>query len=216
VPIEDNQPIDQSEIERVSQVNDTQVGQPEKEPEESALEKEWREIKQQNEQDRTMTMNSNQPIQNFEHALHKNNDGSLNFYWFDAHEESYGSEIYLFGKVWQPETNSFVSCSVKVKGMERTLFALPKMKANKARGSLSEDEEKAQQQAMILDFNNLRKERFKQIPGFKCKFVSRKYAFEMPISHGEHKFLKIKYSAEYPPLPSNLTGNTFECIFGAN
>jgi hypothetical protein len=29
-----------------------------------------------------------------------------------------------------------------IKGMERTLFALPKMKGNKARGSLSEDEEK--------------------------------------------------------------------------
>ena len=38
----------------------------------------------------------------------------------------------------------------------------------------------------------------------------------MPITHGEHKFLKIKYPAENPPLPSNLTGNTFECIFGTN
>ena len=26
----------------------------------------------------------------------------------------------------------------------------------------------------------------------------------------------IKYPAENPPLPANLTGNTFECIFGAN
>jgi len=69
---------------------------------------------------------------------------------------------------------------------------------------------------MIIEFNELRKNRFKKIQAFKCKFVSRKYAFEMPISHGEHKFLKIKYSADLPPLPSNLTGNTFECIFGAN
>ena len=37
--------------------------------------------------------------------------------------------------------------------MERTIFALPKMKNNKARGSLSEDEEKVQQQSMILEFN---------------------------------------------------------------
>jgi len=28
--------------------------------------------------------------------------------------------------------------------------------------------------------------------------------------------LKIKYPAENPPLPANLTGNTFETIFGAN
>ena len=46
--------------------------------------------------------------------------------------------------------------------------------------------------------------------------VSRKYCFEMPISHGEHKFLKIKYPAEYPPLPAGLTGNTFESLFGFN
>lgn len=69
---------------------------------------------------------------------------------------------------------------------------------------------------MIIEFNDLRKTRFKHISSFKCKFVSRKYCFEMPIAHGEHKFLKIKYPAENPPLPSNLTGNTFECIFGTN
>lgn len=94
--------------------------------------------------------------------------------------------------------------------MERTLFALPKIKNNKARGTLSEDEENPKpsifchykglnvlQQSMMIEFNNLRKNRFKHIPGFKCKFVSRKYCFEMPITHGEHKLLKIKYPAEH-------------------
>lgn len=145
-----------------------------------------------------------------------NADGSLSFYWLDAHEENYGADIFLFGKIWQPEVNQFVSCAIQVKGMERTLFALPKMKNNKARGTLSEEEEMQQQQSMVIEFNNLRKNRFKNITAFKCKLVSRKYAFEMPIAHGEHKFLKIKYPAENPPLPANLTGNTFECIFGAN
>jgi len=55
--------------------------------------------------------------------------------------------------------------------MERTMFALPKMKNNKARGSLSAEEEKTQEQSMILELNNLRKNRFKQIPGFKCKMI---------------------------------------------
>ena len=79
---------------------------------------------------------------NFDHPVKCNEDGSLSFFWVDAHEENYGADIYLFGKVWQPEMNAFVSCSIIVKGMERTLFALPKMKNNKARGSLSEEEEK--------------------------------------------------------------------------
>jgi len=108
-------------------------------------------------------MAANQPVQNFEHQIKANEDGTLSFYWFDAHEENYGADIYLFGKVWQPEVKAFVSCSLQVKGMERTLFALPKIKNNKARGSLSEEEEKVQQQSMILEFNNLRKNRFKNI-----------------------------------------------------
>lgn len=69
---------------------------------------------------------------------------------------------------------------------------------------------------MIVEFNTLRATQFKKITKFKCKFVSRKYCFEMPIPHGEHKFLKIKYPATEPPLPPTLKGNTFECIFGAN
>ena len=47
--------------------------------------------------------------------------------------------------------------------MERTLFALPKMKNNKARGSLSEEEEAAIQQSMVIEFNNLRKNRLELI-----------------------------------------------------
>ena len=48
-----------------------------------------------------------------------------------------------------------------------------------------------------------------------CKGVSRKYCFEMPLPHGEHRLLKIKYPASMPPLPLGMTGNTFETIFGA-
>lgn len=194
----------------------SQVEEEKPQEEESAIEKEWKQLRMQTEQERAQMQGQREPLQNFAHPLKLNADGSLPFYWFDAHEENYGADIYLFGKVWQPEANSFVSCSIMVKGMERTLFALPKMKNNKARGSLSAEEEKVQEQSMILEFNNLRKTRFKQIPGFKCKMVTKKYCFDLPVSHGEHKFLKIKYAADHPPLPPNFTGNTFECIFGAN
>lgn len=36
------------------------------------------------------------------YPLHLNEDKSLSFFWFDAHEENNGRDIYLFGKVWQP------------------------------------------------------------------------------------------------------------------
>jgi len=48
-----------------------------------------------------------------------NSDGSLSFFWLDAHEENFGSDIYLFGKVYVPETKKYVSCSLQVKGMQR-------------------------------------------------------------------------------------------------
>jgi hypothetical protein len=36
----------------------------------------------------------------------------------------------------------------------------------------------------------------------------------MPLPHGEHRFLKIKYPASMPPIPNGITGNTFEALFG--
>lgn len=153
------QVVDQEEINQVTQMEDAKP-----QAQESAIEKEWRQIKQQNEQEKAAQLvDSNQPVTNFDHPLKLNDDGTLPFYWFDAHEENYGADILLFGKVWQPEIQSFVSCTVVVKGMERTLFALPKIKNNKARGTLSEEEEKLIQQSMIIEFNNLRKNRFKNI-----------------------------------------------------
>jgi DNA polymerase alpha subunit A len=62
----------------------------------------------------------------------------------------------------------------------------------------------------------MRKKRFPNITEWKCKGVTRKYCFETPLEHGEHRFLKIKYPATMPPLPQNLTGNTFDTIFGTN
>ena len=67
-----------------------------------------------------------------------NADGSLAFYWYDAHEENFGADIYLFGKVFHKETNKFISCALKINGMQRTVHALPKVKGNKSRETLSE------------------------------------------------------------------------------
>lgn len=88
--------VNQEEINQVTQVEDLKPKE-----EESAIEKEWRQIKEQNEQDKAAQVNDNNlPITNFDHPLKLNDDGSLSFYWFDAHEENFGNEIYLFGKVW--------------------------------------------------------------------------------------------------------------------
>jgi DNA polymerase alpha subunit A len=67
---------------------------------------------------------------------------------------------------------------------------------------------------MNVEFEQIRKS--KNIPKWGIKFVTKKYAFEMPLQKGEYKFLKIKYPATLPSLPANLTGNKFECLFGCN
>jgi hypothetical protein len=100
--------------------------------------------------------------------------------------------------------------------MEREIYALPKNKGGKARGTLTEEEENKQLMNVYTELEELRKRRFKDITKWKCKGVSRKYAFEMPLPHGEHRFMKVKYPASMPPMPTNLSGNTFECIFGGN
>jgi DNA polymerase alpha subunit A len=101
-----------------------------------------------------------------------------------------------------------------VHGMERTCYVLPKVKG-KARNTLSEEEENKLIGNVYTEMEETRKRRFKDITTWKCKGVSRKYAFEMQIPHGTHRFLKVKYPASMPPLPAALTGNTFECVFGA-
>ena len=97
--------------------------------------------------------------------------------------------------------------------MERTIFVLPKIKG-KARGTLTDQETDKLLMNVFTELEEKRKRDFQQITKWKCKGVTRKYCFEMPLPHGEHRFLKIKYSASMPPLPLNLTGNTFEAVFG--
>lgn len=99
--------------------------------------------------------------------------------------------------------------------MQREIYALPKTKG-KARGALTKEEEDKQVMNIYVELDDIRKRKFPQITKWRCKPVTRKYAFEMPIQHGEHRFLKVKYESSMPSLPGGLTGNTFECVFGAN
>ena len=63
---------------------------------------EWEKIKRQN-----AILNTNlgrtdvdATLKNADLALPLESDGTLQFFWIDAHEEQGGAEIYLFGKIW--------------------------------------------------------------------------------------------------------------------
>nr|AAG52947.1 type I DNA polymerase alpha [Urostyla grandis] len=193
--------LDHSVVQQIDQV----------EQEKMAIDEEWQLIKEQNEQMKVMTAASSESVDSY--PLPVNKDKELAFFWFDAHEENMGLDVFLFGKVYQPELKQYVSCSLKVNGMQRIVYALPKVSKNKSRAELTKEEEQEMALKIFSELDGIRKNKFPSISQWKCKVAKRKYAFEMPIHHGEHQLLKIKYDSTMPPLPANLTGSTFECLF---
>jgi DNA polymerase alpha subunit A len=91
------------------------------------------------------------------YPLPLNPDGTLSFYWFDAHEEN--NELYIFGKIYQPEVKAYVSCALKVNGMQREIYALPKLKG-KARATMSKEEEDRMVLNMMTELDDIRKKRY--------------------------------------------------------
>ncbi|XP_026057085.1 DNA polymerase alpha catalytic subunit-like [Carassius auratus] len=144
-------------------------------------------------------------------------DGDMvfRFYWLDAFEDQYNQPgvVYLFGKVWIESAEAHVSCCVAVKNIERTMYLLPREhKVNLATGEQTDSP--VGMMDVYQEFNGL-SEKFK-IMKFKSKPVTKSYAFEIPDIPSQSEYLEVKYSAELPPLPSELKGSTFSHVFGAN
>jgi len=134
-------------------------------------------------------------------------DNSIKIFWYDAIEESFNNKpnVIFFGKINEPQSNSFLSISVIIKNIYRTVFILPK----------PEYENDDQIQKVYEEFEDLRIKRFNYIKEYQCKVVEKKYCFEFPVESKEvHKVLKVKYKAEYGEIPPNLNQKTFDYIFG--
>uniref|UniRef100_A0A3B5AJM4 DNA polymerase n=1 Tax=Stegastes partitus TaxID=144197 RepID=A0A3B5AJM4_9TELE len=137
------------------------------------------------------------------------------FYWLDAFEDPYNQPgvVYLFGKVWIESARSHVSCCVSVKNIERSMYLLPReYKTNPKTGEISDIP--VEMMDVYQEFNEL-SEKFK-IMKFKSKKVDKNYAFEIPDVPSHCEYLEVRYSAEFPTLPSDLKGATFSHIFGTN
>lgn len=139
-------------------------------------------------------------------------DGSLRMWWFDAYERKEKGQVYLFGKALNKATNSYVSCCVTVKNIQRNIFVLPRPY------KLDKDGQSTDQTVDHMDvYEEMETIRTRsRINKWACKEVTRKYAFEEQNVPPEAQYLKIKYSFEQPQLPLNLTGSTFSHVFGAN
>ncbi|KAG9067392.1 DNA-directed DNA polymerase alpha catalytic subunit pol1 [Linnemannia hyalina] len=140
----------------------------------------------------------------------KEEDGTLRMYWIDACEIR--GVVYLFGKVLQKSTNTYVSCCVAVHNMERNLFVLPRSHRVDSEGKKTNVE--VEMADVYTEFDSIRQSH--KITSWLSKPVERKYAFELPGIPSTAKYLKVVYKYSLPSLPTDLKGETFSHVFGAN
>ncbi|KAL2314433.1 DNA polymerase alpha catalytic subunit [Schizosaccharomyces pombe] len=135
-------------------------------------------------------------------------DGSLFFFWMD-YTEMYGS-LCLFGKVYDKATKQYVSCFLKVDGIMRSLYFLPRPSSS----SVSEDSIAAQTKDVYDEVANLLSKR--GVKEWKSRVSKYKYAFELEDVPRTADYLEVIYSYSYPALPTDLTGSSFSHVFGTN
>ncbi|KAI9235463.1 MAG: DNA polymerase family B-domain-containing protein [Podila humilis] len=136
-------------------------------------------------------------------------NGNLRMYWIDACEVR--GVVYLFGKVLQRTTNTYVSCCVAVQNIERNLFLLPRSRRVDKQGNIKEEVDIS---SVYTEFDTICQAY--KIPTFLSKPVERKYAFDLPGIPSTGEYLKVVYPYSSPSLPVDLNGETFSHVFGAN
>jgi len=136
-------------------------------------------------------------------------DGSLHMFWYDYTEVN--GSLCLFGKVKNRKDGSWASTFVKIDGMMRKLYFLPRQYRKKA-GVMTEDEVDMSDVYQEVDAIMSRH----KVSMHKIKPCTRKYAFELPGIPKESEYLKLFYPYDKPALSTDLEGETFSHVFGTN
>ncbi|KAJ2814452.1 DNA-directed DNA polymerase alpha catalytic subunit pol1, partial [Coemansia erecta] len=133
-------------------------------------------------------------------AESSNGGDTAHIFWIDALEKN--GSLYVVGK--EPCAQGFRSCCVKVSGLERNVFLLPRVSpATGERFSALEVHKEFEALAMRQG-----------VRAFACKPVERKYAFELGGVPAAAEYLKVVYGFDQPALRDDLSGATFERAFG--
>ncbi|XP_067131539.1 DNA polymerase alpha catalytic subunit [Centruroides vittatus] len=150
-------------------------------------------------------------------TFNTNNEKILKFFWIDAYEDyfKHPGKVYLFGKIWYEKAESFVSCCVIVENIQRKIFILPRFNCVDDTSETYEQEESKLLKEVYVEFKDIIAEKYK-IDEFKTKVTSKCYAFEKKDVPYKAKYLEVRYSANFPALPADVSGNTFSHIFGTN
>ncbi|PPQ85267.1 hypothetical protein CVT25_010040 [Psilocybe cyanescens] len=142
-------------------------------------------------------------------------DGSLRFFWIDYLELD--GTLYFIGKLKDRSSGAWISCCVKVEGIERNLFVLPREKRveQDEEGNIHETDIVPSQEDIDEDFDLIRKAM--KIKTYRAKFVKRKYAFgEQDIPRGESQWMKVIYGYNEPVIPMNAESQNIAHILGTN
>lgn len=139
-------------------------------------------------------------------------DGTVHMYWLDIHEDPINApgRVYIFGKVFQPSSKSFVSCGIFVNDIQRTLYVAKRTHEKNDPTSRVDKNMVAQELIEI-------KKKF-NISEIRAKEVHRAYYFDqIDVPQGYSKFLKVSYSYSNPSFDDSVVngGNTYSHIFGS-
>ncbi|KAK6353233.1 DNA-directed DNA polymerase alpha catalytic subunit pol1, variant 2 [Orbilia brochopaga] len=133
-------------------------------------------------------------------------NGNLRFFWMDYAE--IGGCLCLFGKIRIEKTGQYTSAFIKVNGIMRKLYFLPRV----TKLNSSSVVEMSDVYAEVDDL--LTKLKISHGSDWKAKACSRKYAFELNDIPKESDYLKVLYPYDKPQVPLGTTGETFSHIFG--
>ncbi|EFA77261.1 DNA polymerase alpha catalytic subunit [Heterostelium album PN500] len=140
----------------------------------------------------------------------------LQFYYLTASEENNGN-IYLFGKVRSVENNveTFKSCCAIIEGMKRNVFLLPRDYILDDNGEPTTKE--PNEQLIRADVTKLMNSQ--KITGWTLKPVERSICFDYKVEGknqppGKYKLWKLCYPAAFSALKNELTGSTFQAVYG--
>ncbi|VVC98313.1 unnamed protein product [Leptidea sinapis] len=177
------------------------------------LETSWNE-QMENQAVNTVQSDGQLPLQ-----VNKNGEKVLKFYWLDAWEDRFVKPgvVYLFGKVYVNPSNKSagcVSCCLSVKNINRQMFLLPRdYKLDPI--TLEPTDEEVTIMDIYQEFNTKVASEL-GLKEFKSRKITKNYCFNIPNIPAQCDYLEVKYSASFPPPPTNKKYQTFSHIFGAN
>ncbi|XP_057659152.1 DNA polymerase alpha catalytic subunit [Diorhabda carinulata] len=139
------------------------------------------------------------------------------FYWWDAYEDPFKQKgtVFLFGRTYSEKTNSFVSCCVPVRNIDRRLYVLPRQYEMDRTGVLGDTPVTFKK--MYEEFND-RILKPIGVTTFRTRTINKKYAFDPDIPV-ESEYMEVRYPATDPKIDIDKVSSntrTFSRIFGVN